>query len=157
MKKRGDIDIAQFSLPTFEIDARASRFPKKMNAQQALQTLPALQAMGDVFKAVFGIYHRKLCKLIDAVLVRVAGSVILMWLQSGHIRRCLNLLKFIGRDPWESGWDWLWSEPCLYLVFPFPLRVCKHGLAFYVGESVCFSSRFREHLCRIVDVVRPKV
>ena len=58
------VDIAQFSHPTFEIDARASRFPKKMNAQQALQTLPPLQAMGDVFKAVFGIYHRKLSKLL---------------------------------------------------------------------------------------------
>lgn len=31
-----------------------------LNAQQALQTLPPLQAVGDVFKAVFGIYHRKL-------------------------------------------------------------------------------------------------
>lgn len=47
-----------------------------LNAQQALQTLPPLQAVGDVFKAVFGIYHRKLSKLIDAVLLRVAGSVI---------------------------------------------------------------------------------
>lgn len=43
-----------------------------LNAQQALQTLPPLQAVGDVFKAVFGIYHRKLSKLIDAVLLRVA-------------------------------------------------------------------------------------
>ena len=34
VKKRGDIDISQFSLPTFEIDARASRFPKKMNAAE---------------------------------------------------------------------------------------------------------------------------
>ena len=88
----------------------------------------------------------------DAVLLRVAGSVFLMWLQSRRTRRRLNLLRFIGRDPWESGWDRLWSEPCLYLVFPFPLRVCKHGLAFYVGESICFSRRFREHLCRMVDV-----
>ena len=67
VKKRVDIDIAQFSLPTFEIDTRASRFPKKMDAQQALQTLPPLQAMGDVFKAVFGIYHRKLSKLIGEI------------------------------------------------------------------------------------------
>eukprot|EP00435_Cladocopium_sp_Y103_P072278 s266_g39.t1 len=63
VKQRVEVDTAQMSIEKFELDTKSLRFAKKMSAQQALTTLPPLQAMGDVFIATFGIYHRKLSKL----------------------------------------------------------------------------------------------
>ena len=61
VKERVEVDMAQVSLEKFELDTRSVRFAKKMSTQQALATLPPLQAMGDVFIAAYDVYHRKLC------------------------------------------------------------------------------------------------
>ena len=85
------------------------------------------------------------------MLLRVAGSVFLMWLQSRESRRNARLLQHIGCDPWDLGWTRLWTEPCLYICLPVPLRACKHGVVLYVGESVSFQRRFEEHILRLLD------
>ena len=87
----------------------------------------------------------------QTVLLRVSGSLFLMWLQAQESRRNTCLLQHIGRDPWNLGWSRLWLEPCLYLSLPFPLRACKHGTVTYVGETVCFKRRFEEHILRLLD------
>ena len=87
----------------------------------------------------------------QTVLLRVAGSVFLMWLQSRESRRNARLLQHIGCDPWDLGWSRLWTEPCLYICLPVPLRACKHGVVLYVGESVSFQRRFEEHILRLLD------
>lgn len=63
VQKRVEVDTAQLTLTSLDLDTSSQRFAKKMSAQQALQTLPPLQAMGEVFIATFGVYHRKLSKL----------------------------------------------------------------------------------------------
>ena len=83
-------------------------------------------------------------------LLKLAGSLWLMCLQSVSSRRNLRLLKLIGRDPWEHGWLYLEQVPCLYLIFPFPLRHSSLGPLIYVGETINFGRRMREHALRII-------
>ena len=84
-------------------------------------------------------------------LLMLAGSLWFMFLQSRATRRGLYLLSLIDRAPWESGWQALWRSPCLYWIFPFPLRKGRHGTLLYVGQTEDFSRRFSEHMSRLLD------
>ncbi|CAE7904025.1 unnamed protein product [Symbiodinium necroappetens] len=63
VKGRVDVDTANLSLATLELDTKARKFSKKMSADKALKSLPPLEAMGDLFTVVYKIYLRKLEKL----------------------------------------------------------------------------------------------
>ena len=98
------------------------------------------------------IFHQERRRWHDlSYLIMLAGSLWLMFLQARSTRRSQLLLDLIGRDPWLLGWEALWQTPCVYLVFPFPVRTALHGLLFYVGETVCFRRRFLEHVLRLLD------
>lgn len=72
-----------------------------------------------------------------------------MLLQCVPSKRNIRLLRLFGKDPWVHGWQNLCQRPCLYIIFPFPLRMSPHGPAFYVGETVHFRRRMVEHILRI--------
>ena len=88
----------------------------------------------------------------QTVLLKISGSLLLMWLQSRNTRRNARLLQHNGREHWDFGWNRLWTEPCLYPSFPFPLRACKQGAVVYVGETVSFRRRFEKHILRLLDM-----
>ena len=62
-KGRVDVDTANLSLHSLDLNTKAHKFSKRMSADKALKSLPPLQAMGDLFTVVYKIYLRKLEKL----------------------------------------------------------------------------------------------
>ena len=62
----------------------------------------------------------------------------------------MRLLKLIGSDPWAHGWQLLHQSPCLYIIFPYPLRCSRFGPLFYIGETTSFRRRMVEHLLRLI-------
>lgn len=73
-----------------------------------------------------------------------------MLLQVLPSRRNVRLLKLIGSDPWAHGWQLLHQSPCLYIIFPYPLRCSRFGPLFYIGETTSFRRRMVEHLLRLI-------
>ncbi|CAE7700368.1 unnamed protein product, partial [Symbiodinium microadriaticum] len=63
VKGRVDVDTANLSLHSLDLNTKAHKFSKRMSADKALKSLPPLQAMGDLFTVVYKIYLRKLEKL----------------------------------------------------------------------------------------------
>lgn len=84
------------------------------------------------------------------LLLKLAGSLWLMLIRTMPSKRNQRLLRLFGADPWEHGWQFLEQGPCLYVIFPFPVRVSVFGPLFYVGETVNFRRRMNEHMLRLL-------
>ena len=64
-------------------------------------------------------------------------------------RLVCKLRSEIGATPAKVGWDRLWSVPVVYICVrapPFPKAI---GPRIYVGQTLSFPRRLREHMSRL--------
>ena len=67
VRTRVETDTANLTISTFDLNSKDHRASRKSTAEKVLKSLPPLQAMGDLYKAVYSVYHRKLVKLCDGL------------------------------------------------------------------------------------------
>ena len=127
------------SLPQLLARLRAIDITEERGPVQSGISKPLKAALELVLLLAFRVFQSGKGKWNDmSDLLMLAGSLWLMFLQSRATRRGLYLLSLIDRAPWESGWQALWRSPCLYWIFPFPLRKGRHGTLLYVGQTEDF-------------------
>ena len=67
VRARVETDTANLAISTFDLNCKDHRASRKSTAEKELKSLPPLQAMGDLYNAMYNVYHRKLVKLCEGL------------------------------------------------------------------------------------------
>ena len=87
----------------------------------------------------------------DEILLRVAGSLWLMYLRCRPSYMSTLLLGCMGFDPWSHLWERLWHSPVVYWIVQAPPIRSQRGPPIYVGECLSLARRASEHAARILN------